>query len=220
MGIFDDIQATAVDGKIEYNLRQGVRHLTAEIKNHAGGGWDLDELKRMRDNCEKYGLSLKHSAWTLATSRSRKGLSGTMRLRPPQPIFAGAQVGVKIITYHWELIPFRRNAKAPGRGGATYDCFKLEDNWKSLPLGNVGRVTAKDYWERITYFLERIIPVARENGVLMACHPSDPPDFPLVTRAWTNGIRRRFSMHSSVTSRLLTLLTMVSSWTLEPRQQV
>src|SRR5437660_5594066 len=52
----DDI---ASKQNLEYNLRHGVRHLTAEIKNHAGGGWDLDELKRIRDNCEKYGVVLE-----------------------------------------------------------------------------------------------------------------------------------------------------------------
>jgi len=35
-------------------------------------------------------------------------------------------------------------------------------------------VTADMFWERITYFLERIIPVAEENKIRMACHPHDP----------------------------------------------
>ena len=29
-------------------------------------------------------------------------------------------------------------------------------------------------WERITYFLERVIPVATEYKIRMACHPHDP----------------------------------------------
>ena len=29
-------------------------------------------------------------------------------------------------------------------------------------------------WERIDYFLGRIIPVAEEYKVQMACHPQDP----------------------------------------------
>jgi mannonate dehydratase len=29
-------------------------------------------------------------------------------------------------------------------------------------------------WERITYFLERVIPVAAEYKIRMACHPHDP----------------------------------------------
>ena len=164
---------------LEYNLRHGVRHLTAEIKNRAGAGWDLDELRKMRDKCEKYGVVLEAFRMDSDYITSAKGPERDYEIETTTSnIRKAAQVGVKIITYHWELIPFRRNAKARGRGGATYDCFKLEDDWKSLPSGRVGRVTAEDYWERITYFLQRIIPVARENDVLMACHPSDPPGLP------------------------------------------
>ena len=37
-----------------------------------------------------------------------------------------------------------------------------------------GPVDADVYWERITYFLERVVPVAEEYKVRMACHPQDP----------------------------------------------
>jgi mannonate dehydratase len=133
----DDI---ASKQNLEYNLRHGVRHLTAEIKKRAGRAWDFDELRRMRDNCEKHGVVLEafrmnsdYITLTRGPERDREieTIAGNIR--------TAAQMGVKIITYHWELIPFRRNAKMPGRGGATYDCFKLEDNWKSLPTGNAGR---------------------------------------------------------------------------------
>ena len=36
------------------------------------------------------------------------------------------------------------------------------------PLTRAGRVDADAYWERITYFLERVIPVAAEYKVRMA----------------------------------------------------
>jgi mannonate dehydratase len=35
-------------------------------------------------------------------------------------------------------------------------------------------VNADTYWERISYFLERVIPVATEYKIRMACHPHDP----------------------------------------------
>ena len=44
------------------------------------------------------------------------------------------------ITYHWTLIPIRRNRQTPGRGNATYAAFRLEENWKDLPAGKSGRV--------------------------------------------------------------------------------
>ncbi|MGH9696885.1 MAG: mannonate dehydratase, partial [Bryobacteraceae bacterium] len=90
-----------------------------------------------------------------------------------------SQVGVKVITHHWTVIPIRRNAQVKGRGGATYAAFRLEDNWKDLPVGKAGRVTSDDYWERITHFLQAVIPVCKQYDVKMAAHPYDPPGLPL-----------------------------------------
>ncbi|ULL15330.1 mannonate dehydratase [Paenibacillus sp. H1-7] len=36
-------------------------------------------------------------------------------------------------------------------------------------------VTEEKLWDHLHYFLERIIPVAEENGIRMAIHPDDPP---------------------------------------------
>jgi mannonate dehydratase len=164
---------------LEYNLRHGVRHLTAELKNGPGRGWDLDELKRIRDSCDRLGVVLEAIRMDSDYIRLPKGPDRDRELDVvADNIRKSARVGVRIVTYHWELIPYRRNAKTPGRGGATYECFKLEDDWKRLPPGLAGRVTHEDYWDRLTYFLQKIIPVAKENGVLMACHPSDPPTLP------------------------------------------
>ena len=35
-------------------------------------------------------------------------------------------------------------------------------------------VSEELYWERITYFLDRVVPVANEYKVKIACHPQDP----------------------------------------------
>ncbi|WP_085506133.1 mannonate dehydratase [Thalassobacillus devorans] len=36
-------------------------------------------------------------------------------------------------------------------------------------------VTEEDLWENLQYFLEKVIPVARENDIKMGIHPDDPP---------------------------------------------
>ena len=41
---------------LEYNLRRGVNHLTAQLRKRALGGWDPDELKRMKDDCDMHGV--------------------------------------------------------------------------------------------------------------------------------------------------------------------
>jgi mannonate dehydratase len=165
---------------LEYNLRYGVRHLTAQAPNRpASGGWDPDELKRMQDDCHRVGVTLEAIRMDADYITLRQGAERDRELE----VIAGnirkaAQADIRIITYHWTVIPIRRNRQTPGRGGATYAGFKLEENWKDLPTGKSGRVTSEDYWERITQFLKTVIPVAREHGVRMACHPYDPPGLP------------------------------------------
>ncbi len=165
---------------LEYNLRDGVKHLTAQMrKRPEGGGWDPDELKRMKDDCDRQGVlfeAIRMDADYIALPK------GDARDRELDIVLGNinkaAAVGVKIITYHWTVIPIRRNARTAGRGGSTYAAFRLEEDWRNLPVGAPGRVNSADYWERITEFLQKVIPVAKQHDVKMACHPYDPPGLP------------------------------------------
>ena len=55
-----------------------------------------------------------------------------------------------------------------------YSTFKFANLKQEPPLTEAGPVPADLYWERIEYFLKRVIPVATEYKVRMACHPNDP----------------------------------------------
>ena len=165
---------------LEYNLRYGVKHLTVQARNRSeGGGWDLDALKSMKDSCDQNRVQLEAIRMEPSYITLPKGAD---RDREIDFIIGNIQkaseVGVKILTYHWTVIPIRRNRETSGRGRVTYSGFKLEDNWKDLPVGKSGKVSSEDYWERITYFLERVIPAAKQHGVRLACHPYDPPGLP------------------------------------------
>jgi len=181
-GDYHSVAGAGITSKenLEYNLRYGVKHLTAQVRKRSpDGGWDPDELKKMRDDCEQYGVALESIRMDPDYITMRKGPE---RDREVANIIGNiekaSQVGVKVITYHWTVIPIRRNTRAPGRGNVTYAGFRLEENWKDLPAGKSGRVSSEDYWERITYFLEKVIPAAKEHGVKMGCHPYDPPGLP------------------------------------------
>ncbi|MCX6633602.1 MAG: mannonate dehydratase, partial [Acidobacteria bacterium] len=136
---------------LEYNLRYGVKHLTGQVrKSSQDGGWDLDELKRMKDDCDEYGVTFEAIRMDAGYIALRKGPERDRELdNVIGNIQKASTVGVKIITHHWTVIPIRRNRQTPGRGGVTYAGFKLEDNWKDLPEGKSGKVSSEDYWERI-----------------------------------------------------------------------
>src|SRR5215471_13704537 len=166
---------------LDYNLRHGVKHLTAQVRKVGpDGAWDADELKRMKDNCDRAGMNFEDIRMDADYIMLRPGSERDHRL---EAIIANvqkaSQVGVKVITHHWTVIPIRRNARQAGRGGVTYAAFKLEDSWKDLPVGTAGKVSSNDYWERITTFLHAVIPVCKQHDVRMAAHPYDPPGLPL-----------------------------------------
>ena len=67
-----------------------------------------------------------------------------------------------------------RTESTRGRGGAAYSTFVYDKAKQDPPLTEAGPVSADDAWERIGYFLKRVMPVANEYKVRMACHPHDP----------------------------------------------
>ena len=182
---------------LEYNLRFGVKSISPDPDQEAhrgkathfdafiptegplGGAFDADVLKQMKDNCDAVGM------WLEALRMD----SGYIILKDPsdqdrkldqicENVRKAAQVDVHIISYHWTMIPIRRNGTAPGRGDSVYSTFKLENDWKNLPVGIAGPVSYNEYWERIEKFLKRVIPVCAEYKVAMANHPYDPPGLP------------------------------------------
>ena len=173
----------------EFHQRLGVRSLSPSLgsggeaasrgKAKADSGWNLDDMKRWKDACDKANMT-----WDGIRMDSRYIYlkPGAERDRKIETIIGdiqkASQVGVKLISHHWTMIPIRRNRKTPGRGGSTYAAFKLEEDWKELPVGANGVVSSDDYWERITYFLRKVIPVCEQYDVRMAVHPYDPPGLP------------------------------------------
>jgi mannonate dehydratase len=146
----------------------------------------VDELSRMRDLAEKNGISIdcvappflasshidreKHPAIMLAESPERdRDIEALQTL-----IRNCAKVGLPSIKYNMSILGVLRTGRTPGRGDAMYSTWRLKDAHPDPPLTRAGRVDADRFWERITYFLERVIPVAEEYKIRMACHPHDP----------------------------------------------
>jgi mannonate dehydratase len=146
----------------------------------------VDELKRMRGTAEKHGISVdmvtppflasshidreKNPAVMLAQSPQRDRDIESMQTM----IKNCATAGIPSIKYNMSILGVLRTARVPGRGDSMYSAWNLKKAHPNPPLTRAGRVTADQAWERITYFLERIIPVAQEYKIRMACHPQDP----------------------------------------------
>ena len=85
-----------------------------------------------------------------------------------------AEAGIPAVKYYLCAMENQRTeSKPPGRGNSMYSTWDLEEAKDREPRFDEP-VTAEMNWKRIAYFLERVVPVADECQVRMACHPCDP----------------------------------------------
>jgi len=173
--------------RLQYFKRHGVDHICGYPDfDRDRGYWTAEELARTRDLCERHGVSLDMVALPFLTSShiDRETQGAIMLADDPERdrdieriqkmIAACAEAGVPAFKYNMSLLGVLRTDSTPGRGGSRYSTWKLAEAEPRPPLTRAGRVTAEMAWERITYFLERIIPVCEEYKVRAACHPHDP----------------------------------------------
>jgi mannonate dehydratase len=147
--------------------------------------WTVESLTRLRERVEHFGIALDMVPLPLSSNEiSRFENPNIMLGKSPerdreiddicQMIRNAARAGIPALKYNMTLIGVVRTGTEAGRGGARYSTFVYAKAKQDPPLTEAGPVPEDVYWERITYFLERVIPVAEEYKVRMACHPQDP----------------------------------------------
>ena len=172
---------------LQFIKRHGVNNICGYPPHPtARGHWTVEDLKQTKDLCEQHGISLDVVALPfLASSHIDREKRGAIMLgKSPdrdrdiediqKMIAACAKVGIPCIKYNMSLLGVLRTERTPGRGGSSYSTWKLAQAQADPPLTRAGRVTEELAWKRITYFLERVIPVCNEYKVRFACHPHDP----------------------------------------------
>lgn len=149
----------------------------------------VDELSALRDRCQQHGISLDMMTDPNLRPRSVDGASRPAIMLGQSPerdrdieqlqtlIRNCARAGIPAIRYNLTILGYQRNRKVPGPGGATFTAWRAREA-DAAKQTRAGRVAADEFWARITYFLDRVIPVATEHKVRMACHPHDPPTPP------------------------------------------
>ncbi len=178
----------STDEHFAFLARFGIRHVCASpiIGDPDRLCPTVEELSHLRDRLERHGLTLemtdsvllrstlideeKHPAIMLGRSPERdRDIEAFQQL-----LRNCAAVGISTVKYNLSLLGVVRNRSGTGRGGVVYSGWKYDANGPQLPLTRAGEVDEDSYWERIQYFLERVVPVATEYRVRIACHPHDP----------------------------------------------
>ncbi|MFW6195094.1 MAG: mannonate dehydratase [Chloroflexota bacterium] len=174
--------------------------------------WTPDVLRRYREKAESYGVNVEMVALPIGT-KPDDGQSPniTLGISPERDreievcqniIRACGEAGIPAVKYRLFIIGITRTTPKPGRGGSRRPSFYWDEAQQDEPPGIWGQVSEDEYWERIDYFLERVVPVAEEHGVKLACHPHDPqtpPGYRGVTRVLgtVEGMKRFVGMHES-----------------------
>jgi mannonate dehydratase len=164
----------------------GVDHICSLLPSpRLDEAWSVEGLLRLRDRVESFGITLDMVPLPLSSREISRGENPAILLAQDperdrqiddicQMIRNTARAGIPSAKYNLTIIGIPRSAPTIGRGGARYSTFVYDEAVQDPPLTIAGPVDEDTYWERITYFLERVVPVAEEYKVRLACHPQDP----------------------------------------------
>jgi mannonate dehydratase len=165
----------------------GVRHVCSALPSRTfDKEWSVEGLTKLRERVERFGIRLDMVPLPLSSSPIGRAENPHIMLgKSPerdreidqicQMIRNVARVGIPAVKYNLTVLGVVRTAPTPGRGGASYSTFIYSKSKKDdPPPTESGPVSAEQMWERITYFLKRVVPVAEECKVRLCCHPHDP----------------------------------------------
>lgn len=207
--------------RLEFLARHGVHHYDPGSPEHIDGvGWSIDDARQQVEACQEYGITLEafHLPLTAGGIDNQRYPNIMLGKSPErdreieiiqQMISVAGQVGVPKLLYNTTILPILRTGRTEDstRGNATYSTWDYEvavGQGMDQELTLAGEVDVDELYERITYFLDRVLPVAEEYNVKLGNHIADPPapaGYRGVTR-WNSpevfeGIRRYAELYNS-----------------------
>ncbi|MEK1928834.1 MAG: mannonate dehydratase, partial [Pararhizobium sp.] len=189
----------------------GIKHICADPEGRPGT-WTLDDLNRLREKVESFSLTLDMIQLPLPSSPIETATYPDILLAGPERdrqldslcslIENLATAGIPAAKYNLNLIGIPRTPDELGRGGSLNASFRWDKVDQSAAPGLAGVLSEEENWERIDYFLSRVVPVAEASKVRLACHPHDPytpPGYKGVTRVLgtVEGLKKFVTMHES-----------------------
>lgn len=227
---------------LAFLARHGVSSLDpGSPKSIKGVGWDLADALKQKEACQEYGIHLEAYHLPLSSAGiARVSMPNIMLGRSPerdreieliqQMISVAGEAGVKLLQYNTTIHGVLRTGKTTdqARGDASYNTWNYEEALKrNEPHTIAGRVTIDEIYERITYLLDRILPVAEEYDVKLANHIADPPvpaGYRGITR-WNSpnvfeGIKRFARLSDSPSHGFNLCLGSVASGLIDPKTEI
>jgi mannonate dehydratase len=144
---------------------------------------DFMALLRQKERFSNAGLELAvletAFPWADKAKRGETGRDEEIELCRTLVRTMGA-VGVPVACWNWMTVFnwMRTSTTIPSRGGALVTGYDHELMQKAPPT-EFGEVSEQQLWDGLRYFMDAVVPVAEEAGVLLALHPDDPPITPI-----------------------------------------
>jgi len=139
--------------------------------------WRESELRSMMDTCQASGVTL--------ANLMIGGFPNAIYGRPgrdeeiakvQESIRAAGRAGLPVVEYNFYAHRAMEGYYAEtGRAGTGYTAFDYARMKDLPPLPNEGAHSLDEMWANVTYFLQAVVPVAKESNVRLALHPNDPP---------------------------------------------
>ena len=164
----------------------GVNHIcSGAIGRKVEEEWSVEALLRLRKHVESFGLKLDCVPLPMSSREiSLAEMPEILLAKDPERdraiadictmIRHAGQAGIPMVKYNLTFIGVVRTERTTGRGGVSLSTFDYAKGKQEPPLTEAGRITEQIYWDRIDYFLKRVVPVAEEAKVKIALHPQDP----------------------------------------------
>jgi len=174
------------DDDLRWLATLGVRHVCSGPPSaHFDESWSASSLEQIKSRAAPFGIALDMIALPMASSYIANADNPNIMLgKSPERdreidgiceiVRSVAAAGIPAVKYNLTILGVVRTGSTPARGSARYSTFVYADAKQDPPLTEAGPVSADEMWERITYYLDRVVPVATENKVRLACHPHDP----------------------------------------------
>ncbi len=179
-------QHSIADNVLKVCAAFGINHVCGSLPaRQLDEKWSVDALSRLRERVESHGIKLEMLPLPLSSAPiARVEFPNIMLGKSPerdreidqicQMLRNVSRAGIPAVKYNMSMLGVVRTEPTKGRGGARYSSFDYDLAKQEPPLTEAGRVTEEIAWERITYFLKRVVPAAEEFKVRLACHPHDP----------------------------------------------
>jgi mannonate dehydratase len=175
------------DDLLQYFAQFGVKNICGYVPTtDPKSPWTVADIAKLKKRVESFGISLDMLALPLSSAYITRAENPNIMLgKSPERdreidkicamIRAAGKAGIPSVKYNLTILGVVRTERTPGRGGSSYSTFVYDKAKQEPALTEAGEVSAEQMWERITYFLKRVVPVAEECKVRLACHPHDPP---------------------------------------------